>query len=81
LTGPADEGAAAYLDLLARALADLDLNANERADLRETADLWGLDDHRVELLHDLFLRQLTPHLSEPERHRLAAALPTRENHS
>jgi DNA polymerase-3 subunit epsilon len=74
LTGPADEGAGAYLDLLARALADLDLDTAERADLRATAHLWGLDDRRVDHLHQLFLRQVGPHLNAADRDRLVATL-------
>ncbi|GAA2165126.1 DEAD/DEAH box helicase [Pedococcus bigeumensis] len=74
LTGPADEGAGAYLDLLARALADLQLSVDERADLRVTADLWGLDRARTDQLHELFLRQLTSHLTDADVGRLRVAL-------
>ncbi len=74
LTGPADEGAGAYLDLLARALADLELDDVERADLHKTANSWGLDDRRVEHLQQLFLRQVGPHLDTAARARLEAAV-------
>ena len=77
LTGPADEGAGAYLDLLARALSDLDLDTAERADLHQTANLWGLDDSRVLQLQSLFVRQLALHLNDDESARLAAALTER----
>jgi len=74
LTGPADEGASAYLNLLTRALADLELSSDERASLRQTADMWGLDERRVKHLHGLFVRQLAPHLTDTEAGRLASAL-------
>lgn len=77
LTGPSDTGAGAYLDLLARALADLDLSPAERADLHDTATMWGLGHDRVEQLQQLFVRQVAPHLDAADTARLAAALRSR----
>lgn len=74
LTGPADEGAGAYLDLLARALADLELSSVDQANLRQIAHIWGLDNDRVGNLQQLFLRQLGPRLNAADRDRVTAAL-------
>ncbi|QIM23158.1 3'-5' exonuclease [Phycicoccus sp. HDW14] len=74
LTGPADQGASAYLDLLSRALADLELSDAERADLDETASVWGLDRERVRHLQALFLRQMFPRLRAADVARLRTAL-------
>ena len=68
------QGAGAYLDLLARVLADLDLDTAERADLHQTATRWGLGSDRVEQLQQMFVRQVGPHLNDADSARLAAVL-------
>lgn len=74
LTGPADPGASAYLDVLTRALSDLELSPQERDSLWHTARAWGLDEQRVTQLHALLVRQLTPHLTSTELAQVTAAV-------
>lgn len=76
ITGPADQGAGAYLDLLADALVDLDLSDVELMSLRQMAMSWDLDEGRIEHLNALFIRQMAPHLTSHQVARLTGALST-----